>query len=112
MLIVVVIVAGLVLAYANGANDRKTIGSPHQLGKILCLTGASLVMAVVLYQGATWWLAAGDWHRNYFLQRCGFVVVTSVDIPMLQLLAIGLVMIRQGRRSCLTSTESACSPEV
>ena len=84
------------LSLIIGRSYRKRSGSPQQLGKFLFLSGASLVMIVVIYQAATWWPAANDWQSNYFLQRCGFVIVTSVDIPMLQLLAIGLFMIRRG----------------
>jgi hypothetical protein len=78
--------------------NLKDIGSPQNFGKLLFITGATLVVAVVLYQGATWWPMVGDRQRNYFLQRCGFVIVTSVDIPMLQLLAIGLWLMRRKHR--------------
>ena len=75
-------------------SNLKVIGSPQHFAKLLFITGATFVVAVVLYQGATWWPMVGDRQRNYFLQRCGFVIVTSVDIPMLQLLTIGLWRMR------------------
>ena len=75
-----------------------SIRSPQHLGKILFITGAIMVLGVVLYQAATWLPTVSDWKHSYFIQRCGFVIVTSVDIPMLQLIAIGLFMIRRGAR--------------
>ncbi|NOY40589.1 MAG: hypothetical protein GXP26_01960 [Planctomycetes bacterium] len=98
------------LSMISGRSCGKTMISPQRVGKLLCVVGVSLVMAIVIYQWATWWPVASELQRNYFVQRCGFVIVTSVDIPMLQLLAIGLVMIRRGRRSSFSSEEAALSP--
>ncbi len=99
------------LAMIVSRSFHRTIGPPQHFGKILCVVGAILVMTVVMYQWATWLPAVSDWQRKYFLQRCGFTIATCVEIPMLQLLAIGLVMIRQGRRSSVLPTKSAFSPE-
>lgn len=92
--------------------SHKTTESSQLLGKLFCLTGAFLLIAVVIYQAAAWWPAASEWQRTFFWQRCGFVIVTSVDIPMLQLLTVGIVMSRRGRRSVFPPEESAFSPEV
>ncbi len=99
------------LAIFGSRSYRKTIGPTQQLGKLLCITGTMLLMAVVVYQWATWLPAVSEWHREFFWQRCGFVIATSIDIPMLQILAIGLVMVRRGRHSSSSQEKNVFSPK-
>lgn len=68
-----------------------------QLGKLLCLISALLVLAVVANQRATWWPAVNELQQRYFWQRCGFVIVTSVDVPMIPMLVVGLALICRER---------------
>ncbi len=100
------------VALMVGPLNQVPTPSRHRLGKLLFLAAGLLILGVVVHQRVTWWPAASEWQRNFFWQRCGFVIVTSVDIPMLQLLTVGLVMSRRGRRSVFPPEESAYSPEV
>lgn len=70
------------------------------LGKLLCLIGASLLLTVVVYQRVMWWPAVSEMQQNYFWQRCGFIVVTSVDVPILPMMVVGLTYLLRDR--CFT----------
>jgi len=85
--------------------------SARKLGKLLCLTAVLLLVSVVLYQRATWWSLASDWQRGFFWHRCGFVVVTSVEIPMLQLFVAGMILVSRTRRPAPTPKADLFAPE-
>jgi len=89
--------------------SHRTVESSQRIGKLFFLTGALLLVGVVLYQAATWWPTASEWQRSFFWQRCGFLIVTSVDVPMLQLLISGVIMIRRGRHSSSQQAEARSS---
>lgn len=61
----------------------------RRIGTALCLAGAVILVGLVARERATWWPTAGEWQRNFFWQRCGFVLATTVDVPIVQLLLIG-----------------------
>ena len=68
-----------------------------QLGKLLCLISTLLLLAIVVYQLATWWPAVSELQQSYFWQRCGFVIVTLVDVPILPMLVVGLTFLCRER---------------
>jgi len=46
--------------------------------------------AGIVVRDATIWLpAAGEFQRHFLVQRCVFVVGTSIDVPVVQLMLLG-----------------------
>ena len=54
--------------------------------------GLVLILATVAYQRFTWLPAVSAWHGGFFWQRCGFAVITNIDVPILQILASGILV--------------------
>lgn len=69
------------------------------IGAAAAIAGVFGCIAIVLYQTYSWFPQAGDWQRPFLPQRCLFVIVTSIDIPIAQLLAIGSVLWLAGCRA-------------
>lgn len=62
----------------------------------VCLFSAGLtgILAIVAWQWLVWLPQAGAWSKDYIWQRCGFAVVTAVDLPLIPLLVVsGLLWI-------------------
>ena len=59
------------------------------LGGLLVMSAIVGLCVVVGQQHAGWWQNASERQRPYFWHRCGFVAATSVDLPMVQCLAAG-----------------------
>jgi hypothetical protein len=64
-----------------------------KMGLLLAALSISAVIALISYQRIVWWPEVSDWQRFFFWQRCGFCLVTAVDVPILQLLATGVLLI-------------------
>ncbi len=62
-----------------------------RLGCGLATLGLVGTIAIAVWQWTLWLPQAGAWSREYIWQRCGFAIATSVDLPVLQLTAIGLL---------------------
>jgi hypothetical protein len=54
--------------------------------------GAVGLLSIVSWQWFVWLPQASQWSREYIWQRCGFVVATTVDFPLVQLLVAGLLL--------------------
>ncbi|QDT00745.1 hypothetical protein [Adhaeretor mobilis] len=89
----------LPLVFLSSNSSRLAVQSPIQLGMILLGAGTLMLLTLLIYQGVVWWPEASEWQRNFFWQRFGFSIATSVDIPALQLLTVGFVMIGVARAS-------------
>ncbi len=89
----------IILAPPAALLARSTQISAHGLrrfGAFLCVLAALFVAAAVIYQGLTWWPSESQWQRGFFWRRCAFVLATTVDLPVAQLLLVGLYL-RFGR---------------
>jgi hypothetical protein len=64
----------------------------RRLALFLILAAAMALFSIVGHQWATWWPDAAQWQRAYFWQRCGFCIATAVDLPILQTMAIGVLL--------------------
>lgn len=64
----------------------------HRLSLGLILFGLANVLAIVAWQWLVWLPIAGPQSKNYIWQRCGFAIVTAVDIPVLQFLLLACVL--------------------
>jgi len=60
----------------------------------LAIGGSAVgLLGVAVYEWMTWWIAASDWQREFFWNRVGFSIVTQIDLPFLELLVAGIVMV-------------------
>ena len=50
------------------------------------------ILGIAVYEYSTWRVTASEGLRGYFWHRVGFSVVNLVDLPLLELLILGLVM--------------------
>ncbi len=64
----------------------------RRTGTMLLLGAIIGLLTIVVYQRLIWLPAASDFQRPYFWQRCGFVIATSIDLPLLQLLLAGIAL--------------------
>lgn len=69
----------------------------RRLGVVLCVAATVFVTAVVIYQRVAWWPSANEWQREFFWHRCGFVLATTVDLPVAQVLLVGVYLTLGGR---------------
>jgi hypothetical protein len=70
------------------------------MGTVLVVLGLSGLVAVGVWEAATWLREASEWQRRYFVQRYLFSVVTFVDFPILEVLLIGAgLWLAESRRS-------------
>lgn len=61
---------------------------------------AVAVLSIVAWQWFVWLPEANSWSKDYFWQRCGFVVVTAIDWPLIPLLILPIgLWILPGLRS-------------
>ncbi len=74
-------------------SHRVSVHRLRRIGGILLVLGVVGIAAITVYQRMAWWPAVSDWHHQFFWQRCGFVLVTSVDLPLLQLMILGAVLL-------------------
>jgi len=66
------------------------------------------LVSVAVYEWMTWWIAASDWQREFFWNRVGFSIVTQIDLPFLELLVAGVVMVWPRRRSSRSASKPVC----
>jgi hypothetical protein len=62
--------------------------SIRRLSVGLFAVGLAGVLGIVAWQWLVWLPQAGPGSKNYIWQRCGFVVVTAIDWPLIQLLVL------------------------
>jgi hypothetical protein len=62
-------------------------------GSLLTVLSIAALLALIAYQRMVWWPEANEWQRSFFWQRCGFCLATSVDVPILQMLGLGLLLL-------------------
>lgn len=71
---------------------RVPVNVLRRIGILLCVAAALFVAAVVIYERLAWWPSANEWQRDYFWHRCGFVLATMFDLPVAQVLLLGLYL--------------------
>jgi len=64
----------------------------HKLGWALAGAAALGIAAVVVHEAITWLPDASDWQRRYFVQRCLFSLATLVEVPLPELLLVGIAL--------------------
>ncbi|RMF44006.1 MAG: hypothetical protein D6753_03630 [Planctomycetota bacterium] len=76
--------------------------SPRCVGRLaagLVAVAAAGIGAIVAWQWLAWLPSAGAWARPYIWQRCAFAVVTAIDLPLLQVLGLGMILAVLNRKS-------------
>lgn len=67
-------------------------GGVRRLSLGLLAMGMTGIFAIVAWQWLVWLPQAGSWSKEYIWQRCGFAIVTAVDLPLIQLLILSGIL--------------------
>jgi hypothetical protein len=59
---------------------------------LLIAIGTIGVVAIVAWQWFVWLPQAKEWSRPYIWRRCGFAIANAVDVPLVQLILIGVFL--------------------
>lgn len=75
----------------------------RQVAVGLFAVGILGLLAVSGWQWFIWLPNASTWSKDYIWQRCGFAIVTSVDIPLIPAVLLGVILtgvnlVREWRR--------------
>jgi len=65
----------------------------RKLGTFLICVAIAVLGLIVARQRLDWWNAAQGPQQEYFWQRCGFIVATTVDMPVVQMLIAGTYLL-------------------
>ncbi len=76
---------------------RRTPRTRRRIGLALVLVSTASILFVIGYEWFTWWPVVSPWQQAYFLRRIGFVIVTAIDLPILQTLGIGVLLLVSSR---------------
>ena len=68
----------------------RTVGRVASAGLALSMLG---LVAFARHESLTWFVQASDWARHYYWRRVGFVVLTSVEIPLLEVGGLALLLL-------------------
>lgn len=85
----IVLAPPAILLHRSG---RVSSGTTQRFGVLLSVASIIGLMLIVVFERLTWWPMVGEWQRGYFWHRCAFEVVTMVDLPTLQLFALGIYL--------------------
>jgi hypothetical protein len=100
----------LLMPPAAVAAFRLPIHRVRLLGTIFVVLGASGLVAVGVWEAATWLPIVTEWERPYFVQRYLFSVVNLVDFPTLEVLLVGACLwLAESRRSAWRATPASTS---
>ncbi len=67
------------------------------LGIIVMVSGCAGLIGIATHEYGTWWPAVNEWQRGFFWQRVGFVIATWVDLPLVELILAGLLLLTLGQ---------------
>lgn len=82
------------------------------LGCALLLMSLVAVSALAIHERLTWWRSATDFQREFFWERIQFSLATHVDLPIVQLLLVGILLVlpkteKQHRRDARMISEAS-----
>jgi len=90
---------------------RRSDRTRRRTGLVLIALSLVALLAVIVYQRLVWWPAASEWQQPFFWQRCGFVVVTAVDFPLVQTLLVGTVLSAFSLRRKQAAVQPGATPQ-
>ncbi len=99
------------LALSVGPMGNISAGNRLRIGQALIYVGLLLLSGIVAYQTLAWWPNVSEWQQRFFWQRLGFVIVTTVDVPMLQILVAGVTLVLRARFPTPSTVQITYSPE-
>lgn len=67
--------------------------SISRMALALLILGVGGIAVIVAWQWFVWLPQSSTWARSYIWQRCGFAILTAVDLPFLQLTLASLGLI-------------------
>lgn len=70
----------------------------RRLGRVSAGLGTAGLLFLVCWQVFSWWPEQSAYLQGFLLQRCGFVIVTTTDWPLVQLLLGGGGLLLWSRR--------------
>jgi len=85
-------------------------------GIVLVILASSGFLALLAHQYLVWWPQATEWQHPYFWQRYVFTIVTSIDVPLIQVMLIGVALtcvgFNRSRRSAKRKPQGAAESEL
>lgn len=93
---------------------RLSPGVRWKTGWIVFALGMAGIIGLGLSESFSWLSQADESQRQYLPQRIGFVLVTLVDVPLMQLVVVGVALMVRGRHRPATDHSrltSSASPE-
>lgn len=81
---------------------RLSPGVRWKTGWIVLAIGIVGIIALGLSESLSWLSHADVSQRRYLPQRIGFQLVTLVDVPLMQLVAVGVALLVSGRQRLTT----------
>jgi hypothetical protein len=103
--LVAMVPPALLLTYWQQRSSRLA----RATGLMMIMLAIAVLLMMLTYQGLVWWPQAGQWQRSYFWHRYGFSIATTVDVPIVQTLLIGM-WLRFPCRSAQTSRQNLKQP--
>ena len=82
------------LTFSNRTSTERLV----DVGRWVALFGSVCLLCYMGWEAIDWLARASERHRLYVVQRCLFVVITLVDVPIVQVTMLGLTMYGIGRR--------------
>ncbi len=80
-----------VMARVRRITSFRTVRLAGAIGFSLAITCA---LGVVIHEYLTWYAQASEWQRPYFWHRVGFVIFTTVELPLLEIAGVSTVFLR------------------
>jgi hypothetical protein len=75
------------------------VAHQRHIGMVLLGIALLMLLSIVGYQAFKWWPVASEWQREHFWRRCGFVVLTAVDVPLAEIAVMGLFVVWRSSRT-------------
>ena len=79
---------------------RGSFALCRRIGWLVLAAGVLGILGLSLRESLTWLSHSDELHRSYWPQRIGFVLITLVDVPLVQLALAGVALLtKRGDRS-------------
>lgn len=104
----VVVLAPPALYLLSRASQREAFARALSLTSIVVLILAvTLVAIAAAHEYLTWYATASDFQKIYFWRRVGFVLITTVEVPLLEVAGLATIVLTWLHLRC----RPKCDPE-
>lgn len=90
--------------------DRIDPRTLRRIGLLLVLLGIAGLAGIAVWEAVHWWPRAGEFQRQYIVQRYLFVVATLIDIPVVEVSLAGLACYVTARRRTRQPAQTLDAP--